>query len=275
VYTRIDALARGVTLFAYDFDKTLARTDVESPEGITVEVAYALALDRICGTTGLLRELGGLQNRAPLELAQAVLEHDAEFLARAELIRDRKELSAGLVPEGKGVDLSRATGVELVAELITRLKLARLTGQVHYAPRQWPPLCEGVTEQIAALGDRPYGIVSSGHDFFIEKSLAVWDVRLPDFIVTDDDLRGLPLPVSQKTKPGPFPMELLLARARQAGLTVLNENVLYMGDDLDKDGGMARAARTRFVWYNPNGLPGTLWEGACEIRHFAELTSVL
>lgn len=275
---RHHALLQGVRLFVFDYDKTLARTDLPSPHGLTVEKAYAIALDRIFGTTGLLQELGGLRNRAPGEIAHAALLHGASLEHAIEYHLHHRVQLLGLVPHGKGVDLAHACDAhendDFCAELLTRVKLLLLCDEVGtYSCGHWPAPCDGVPEFFRALGERPAGIISSGHDAFIEKSFECWGIPCPRFRVTDDDFRGNDLPLEEKTKPSPRLVTRLLYRVRKKAPEIDLGNVLYIGDDPHKDGKLAENAGIPFLWYNADGQPSR--NGIPEFRDWSELAREL
>lgn len=268
-------LVQRTRLFVFDYDGTLAETGQESPNKLTVEKAYALALDEIFGTSGLLNAIGGLVNRAPAELALDVLRLDPSFAGRAyesyACLRDRL---SGLVPDGKGVDLERAReradDLGFCAELIVRVKLAHLNREQDHEQAMWPVPCAGVPAFLGALADRAWGVISSGHETFIAGSFRRWGIPYTDLSVTDDDLRHLSLPVKAKVKPSPFLVDVLLERAASRGLSFERDRMLIIGDDPVKDGGLAANAGVRFLCFNPQGK--ALPKGVEEFRHYDELT---
>ncbi len=268
---------RTAQLLAFDFDKTLALTHLPSPRGLTVETAYARALDRICNTTNLLQKLGGLQNRAPGEIASAALAFNPSFYddVRAYYAGEHATLEE-VVPRGKGVCLTQegVSPVDFFSEVLTRVKLVQLMEEVGVSPL-WPTPAEGVLELLHAWGDRPWGIISSGHDSFILKVLQLWQVERSPLLLTDDDMRASVLPVEDKTKPSPTIMRSFIARAGRQKIRVLPRSVLFIGDDLRTDGGLAANAHTGFIWYNPGQAQGELPPRAAQIQHFNELTACL
>lgn len=263
-------------LFAFDFDGNAADTFKRSPNGIGVREAYERGIQDVFGDEGLeaYRVVGGLQNRAPAELVRAMLdengnnrngllEHAAEFL--------RKEFNQlrAQVPEGKGVllDPDAEFTEKMAGEILVRQKLRYLLGEIG---ELWPQPCNGFIEfwKIIAKLRREgiyikTAVISSGHDSFIAKTFQVWGLEPPDFLVTDDGLRGRKFPreLERRVKPG----QLSLAQAhkdwlRQQGLSgndfdidtarKTRARMVYFGDDPKNDGGLAKGAGIAFGHFN-------------------------
>lgn len=270
-------LLRSTSLFVFDFDETLAATSEASPNGLNVVKAYALALDEIFGVAGLLEAVGGLQNRAPSQLIQEVLRKDASLAEHAKnYYAYQQERLSGLVLPGKGVDmdsaLTRGDELGFCAELLVREKLALLHKEQGEGPSGiWPAPCKGAAAFLQTLGDQKWGIISSGHEMFIAATLRLWELSYPALSVTDDDLRGLSLPVEAKSKPSPYLFDVLLGQAASQGLLIRRDRILFIGDDPDKDGGLAQNAGVNFLWYNQHGKASR--EGMAEFGHWNELTA--
>lgn len=220
-----------------DFDGTMADTFKPSPNEIGVSEAYCLAVEELFGEKGgkALCAVGGLQNRAPIELIFAL--------------------------QTEGIGLSGR--LEDAAENLVKAKMEVLLREI---TSTWPLPCAGYPEfnnslfQICQSGvDVRLSILSSGHTKFIEKTLNIWNkqwkVFWPDVIVSDDDVRNLPLPIQQKIKPSPFLFELLREQTR-------GENFIYFGDDPEKDGMLAVNSGVPFGWFvsnnNKKGLPSAV-----------------
>src|SRR5262249_40500792 len=134
---------------------TIAETFVPSPNGIGVEEAYRHAVEVLFGPEGskLYRAVGGLKNRAPRALVEAMFaESDKPIVLTARArhyFRDHASKLAGYVPEGKGVPLERwnaADPFDQMVELVVRLKLQILAAQVGtQLPNGdlWPALTTG------------------------------------------------------------------------------------------------------------------------------------
>lgn len=209
-----------------DFDGTMADTFAPSPSGIGVNEAYRLAVNCLFGKIGemMFDNIGGLQNRAPIELIEIL--------------------------QKRGVKLS--VSLEEAAEKLVCAKLDALTGEIGTT---WPLPCQGYTEFNAGLFrlcqdglDIHLAVLSSGHTEFIKKTLAVWDkqwkVFWPDIIISDDDVRHLPLPIEQKIKPSPFLFKLIKER--------MSGKFFYFGDDPEKDGRLALNSGVPFGWFMGN-----------------------
>ena len=219
-----------------DFDGTMADTFKPSPNEIGVGEAYCLAVEDLFGNQGekVFWEVGGLKNRAPIELLQAIQKQ-------------------GLVMNGN---------LENNAERLVSAKLKILLGEI--GP-DWPLPCLGYREfnmklfQLRQNGANiRLAILSSGHLAFIEKTLRIWEknwespVIWPDVIISDDDLRHLPVSVEQKTKPSSFLFKLIKEKMGEG-------KFFYFGDDPEKDGKLAMNSGVPFGWFisanNKNSLP--------------------
>lgn len=272
-------LLRSTSLFVFDFDETIAATNLLSPNKLNVVKAYELALDKMFGVAGLLETVGGLQNRTPGQLLSHVFVQNRSFSlvenAREYYACHRERLS-GLVPAGKGVDmdsaLTRGDDHGFCTELLVREKLALLHAEQGKGPSGvWPAPCKGAKAFLKALGDQPWGIISSGHDKFIAATFRLWRLSKPALSVTDDDLRGLDLPVEVRSKPSAYLFDVLLKQAASKGILIPRDRILFIGDDPDKDGGLATNAGVHFLWYNQWGKPSR--EGVTEFRHWGELAA--
>ncbi len=261
-----------------DFDKFMARTDLRSPNGFTVSSAYAWAFERIFNSVTILPAIGGFTNEAPGELALAAFRYDRSLYQAAEryYLAHKAEL-AMLVPKTKGFDLehARAIGneVDFMTELLARVKLQAFAREVGaHRDGVWPLPVEGMADFLRSRYGQGYGIITSGHDLFVQNTLAAWQAPLPAAMITDDDMRAVPLPVAEKTKPSKVVMETWISRAERKGIRLTLDDIVFGGDDLRTDGGLAHNSGTWFVWYNPDGLSGDPGERGVEIRHIDELT---
>ncbi len=275
----LQELLRSTSLFVFDFDETLAATNLLSPNKLNVVKAYELALDKIFGVAGLLETVGGLQNRAPSELMSHLFVRNRNLplveIAEEYYVRHRERLS-GLIPAGKGVDmdaaLARGNGNGFCTELLVREKLALLLAEQGKGPNGiWPASCDGAKAFLKAISDKPWGIISSGHDTFIAAAFRLWRLSKPALSVTDDDLRGLDQSSSIRSKPDPYLFDVLLRQAASRGILIPRNRILYIGDDPDKDGGLAQNAGVNFLWYNQYGRPYR--EGVAEFGRWSELTA--
>jgi len=259
-------------IIALDFDGTIGNTGAPSPNGMNVHKAYDMALYRVFGVKGILAAVGGLQNRAPIELLQDVLRelNDLRSVAGAYYRGNR----ARLIRRGAHLPDRRCT-IEALAEAFVWVKLDILLGEIGKTEDGsiWPMPCEGVLEflaQASAQGKK-IAVISSGHELFIRKCFEMWGAPCPRYLLTDDDLRNLPFPVAKKTKPSKL-LYTLLSVKMKCPIGDLQDSV-YFGDDAFKDGMLAENAYVPFGWYNPEGKPAGrhMNGGHFEFRDWREL----
>lgn len=257
-----------------DFDGTIADTLSPSPNGLDVHVAYARSLSEVFGTRDLLKNIGGVQNRTPAELVAAVIAHrqGAMTEARRYYTEHRAELSK-LAPNGAMLPVLRADNETMaVAETVVRLKLKHLLREI--GP-EWPKPCAGVLDYLRALraAGKPVAIISSGHEGFIRRWFAEYDLAPPDIVLSDDDLRWTALPPEKKAKPSRVVFDWFLIKSRKLGFP-LKEEMSYAGDSWEKDGKFAHNIGIPFGWFNPNGAEpgGQLYP---DDRSFADWREVL
>jgi hypothetical protein len=238
-------LERSPETFSYavlssnDFDGTIARTFDPSPNRIGITEAYRHAIGVVLGGTALetyLATPGEHSNRAPMEIVSSLdpnLEDSALVEATSALIDAKLEILMNEV--GRHADGS-----------------------------MWPkavdgflPLWERIYEQRREGALIDTSIISSGHTPFIEKIFReLWDMPLPDILITDDTVRQhySHIPIADVVKPSPFMMQL--AQKRWAIMYRLEgvpqddnypSRIIYAGDDAVKDGGLAANAGVDFV----------------------------
>lgn len=227
-----------------DFDQTVAWTFAPPVGGFSVLEACALAVNDILGPTAHRRYLasGGLHNRAPVEI-----------------VRD-------LVPEAE------KTEFQLLAEAFVRAKLGYLTEQIGLQPDGtiWPPPCTGFVDFWRGLtkyldaGTIHAGVISSGHTEFIMKVWSAYGLKPPRIIISEDDIRSVRYAIDPAwlVKPGVFPFMLGRRQlAAQLGVSVPRDwrdksRVVYCGDDIVRDGEMARRAGVAFGHFAPGAEQG-------------------
>lgn len=231
-------------LFATDFDGTCARTFDPSPNNIDVHVAYERAIVDTFGKAALLqyREEGGLNNRAP------------------------SEITASLQPSAD-TEQQRAD-----TEALISAKLGYLMGEIGVddSGTMWPKPVPGflefwqVLQSYRARTPIDTAILSSGHTEFITKTFNLWQAPQPDIIVSDDTMRGLPEGCLARgaVKPDKLLMRVVQARWNQLrpashGLPAA-ECIFYAGDDVVKDGGLAKNSGVPFIHVPPE-QPHTGW----------------
>lgn len=248
-------------LIIFDYDGTIGDTSKPNASGMNVEEASKQALVLLFGTSGatpLFQVLGGLRGRSPGELMKDALaasrNKDTLFAnARTAFAREHERL-ASCVPHGKGRPLEWTPDSPLPAltEFFVRAKLAILMDAM--GKGGWPLSVQGSICFLATLRTHgiPYAILSAGHDRFIQASFSVWDCvnLLPRVMLTDDDVRGMAREDgTYPQKPDPWLMDEVLRRMGSAG--VERTDVLYIGDDLARDGELAKRSGVSFGWFNP------------------------
>ncbi len=242
-----------INRFVLDFDLSIADTFTPSPSGIGVNEATQMAIKSVFGNAGLkvFKKIGGLNNRAPIELISLMI--DAEPL------------------------LTRRS-VKAVTNLFVAEKLKVLTKEI---TNKWPLPCGNVLNYFKRLKEWevPYAILSSGHGPFIRRVFEVWDEKdlCPQMLITDDELRNSSLPLNRRSKPHKEVFEYLWeAWSHQDPkiLTADKSRVAYIGDDPGKDGWLAKNAGVNFIWYNPRqeSLPAGAPIPDVVIKTFNELS---
>jgi FMN phosphatase YigB (HAD superfamily) len=219
------------TAFVLDFDGTVADTFTPSPSGVGVSEAYEYAIQEVFGEATLQHYLasGGLQNRSP----RAVVES----------LQDFTTLQVGEVTE------------QLVELKVAHL-LKHAWGQRLEDGALWPRLMPGFAKFWVRLCCRPEisrVILSSGHRRLIEETFEMNGLVQPHLVVSDDDVRRLPVPLS---KPDTRLWEFMLARAAEVAMQF--QRAVYIGDDPEKDGLLVKELpNVRFVLFGE----GTETEG--------------
>ncbi len=272
-------------LVVLDFDGNLAQTFDPSPNGIDVGTAYQRAVESIFGKMGLkiYQEIGGLQNRAPMELVVAILEAgDEENLTRiaSKYYYDHHNQLNGLVSSEKAPAITWQTWdpVGAMTEILVRCKLFHLISEIGTNlpdGNKWPLPCPGALDFFKVIQNLQQGqgidikaaIISSGHDAFIRKTFEkAWKLPCPPILVTDDDMRGIKYRIAPKetVKPSVTLFSLvhwmwfisqfgpMFDNLQLIGFATKNrKRMMYFGDDPVKDGRLAEAAEVPFGWFVP------------------------
>jgi phosphoglycolate phosphatase-like HAD superfamily hydrolase len=254
----------------FDYDGTMGDTGEPSPNGWNVEKACRAAIQEVLGEKGaaVFDSQGGLKSRAPTEIIEDMIAQDPSlvsegrnfFLQNQEmLLQDRS------VQQGKGVPLEWRENDQMpgrvIAEMFVRRKLAILLPEIC---AEWPKPCKGFLEFWSTLQQLKEngihfitGVVTSGHDEFINRTFKEWRMKDPDFMVSEDQIRGIHPhhPHKVQEKPGPLPIFLALAKIAELRHQCTGEGVIltpfletrmvFAGDSPSKD--MVMAQR--------NGLP--------------------
>lgn len=250
-------------LVLLDFDGTLANTFEPSPNGWDVESASGYAISQVFGREGtrVFEERGGLLSNEPGELVAAI---------------------AAKVGSGDSA----------LAELTQRFVNAKLELLMEEISPQWPELYPGVKGFVGAVSEGrlpvDIGILSSGHDNAIRKVFEVNGLDAPRILVTSYLLRERNKP--KLHKPHPYQMaeahrRWLVQRSilprfdgfpngeQYMGRSLGKPNMLYVGDDPVRDGGLAAAGRIPFVFV-PFTKPGFIPDpekGQIGVANFNEL----
>ncbi|PKL72546.1 hypothetical protein CVV26_00855 [Candidatus Kuenenbacteria bacterium HGW-Kuenenbacteria-1] len=121
----------------------------------------------------------------------------------------------------------------------------------------WPQACSGFLEFYRALNNPlEFGIISSGHDLFIEKCFEVWGIEIPKIVVTDDLMRSRRcdnFSQAERVKPGVGPFKIFCEEYKKLYAKNLNKDqVLYIGDSAKMDDDFARNCKISFILFNPN-----------------------
>lgn len=217
-------------LLAADYDGTIALTGEVPIDGTDVSGAYARAIsDRMGEETGQeFVERGGHLHRTPLEIVT--------------------DLRPDLRPE-----TARRIALSVTADKLDILQSQ--IGRPLANGGRWPRPTEGFEElwQRAHAfrsdgGTIATAVISAGHTSFIKKWFEVFDLEDPDCIVSAEvvDNLALNVPLAETVKPAPLPM-----RIAEAALVSKYEGsgypLVYAGDDLHKDGGLAANTDAHFI----------------------------
>lgn len=232
--------------FTSDYDGTIAKTDEAPIGGVGVDEASAMAIEAQTELGSAAAEefisAGGSRSRAPLEIIEGL---------RPDLTPDRlKRLTRAFI--GDKLDI-------LVAQ----------QGMLTKDNVQWPAFTDGFVELWRSISEerrRRIGtaVISSGHLDFIKGHFDMYQLELPDSIVSYESIGsfGLRLPDEKKLKPNPFPMELGTRSLDAIYGDATVKKVIYAGDSQEKDGGLAENTNVDFVLINPtNAKPGWLQVG--------------
>ncbi|MEA2715242.1 MAG: hypothetical protein QOG91_270 [Candidatus Parcubacteria bacterium] len=278
-----------------DFDATIAETFDKPPGGVGVREASIIALQEIFGSNfdhGFIERLvPEIKRMTPSQVVKLALYSGPRQVllaeARAFMSRSNGTLDQ-YVPAGKGIPLiwPDALPLPVITEAFVRVKLRELIKQIGQPladGSSWPKPCRGFrifwdrycrarSAFYETWGVRlDFGIVSSGHDNFINKCFDAWGVPRPDFMVTDDDLRSRAhahLPPALRSKPSPEPFKILYREWQEETQAGGNgskagriRNALYIGDSAEADGGLARNLNLPFLWFQPRGRKPPVRDG--------------
>lgn len=258
--------ARHAYLLLDDYDGTLAETTEPCPGGVDIYTSYEKAIRKLWGE----EHIDAYWQSEPVENSPAPIQV-VEHLFPNETVPRQRELTEELIATTQSWE---------VAQVGTPLG----EGET------WPPKARGLdeywqrTEEMQARARREgfridRGIVSSGFRGFITRSFEIWNLKLPEVMVTDDEVRSSPFPRTpeERVKPAIWPLALAHEAwlEQQGGFSweaaiESRTRILVRGDNLLKDGGLARNYGAEFQHYVP-GEART--EGA--IHSLAETSDML
>lgn len=270
-------------LICLDYDQTIGKTFQRSPNGIGVNEAYRYAIESIFGQKGLFvyDQIGGLQNRAPGELIEALLANgnrkqmvqNARVFYQKHLLWLNNLAADGkfVIPEWTKRSAKRETE-EAISELLILQKLFYLMKEIGSSfpdGKIWPEPCTGILDffqtirKINSQGkiSIQLAILSSGHTEFVKKTFEVWKAECPEILITDDDVRMLPIELKDKVKPSKFLFGLIYTSwiKKYGPISIImpeiseedRPRIIYFGDDPIKDGKLAKMTDILFGWFNP------------------------
>lgn len=260
-------------LLLTDFDQTVADT-FSSHMGADRRPIYgtpdvvSAVVDRLFGPD-TYKEIGGMQNRSPIELTRA-LSQTPQWMEGCRNLQ--------IADEDPDVYMH-------VTKQLNNQKLHVLLEQIGRPLRDahvvWPPHLPGFITFVSRVNDYnasaneariDWGVISSGHDDFINTTFEKWSEHYdtdinPTVIVTQDTLEQryetvFPTSESRRSKPNPMPLALgIMDWQRTNGNIDMRgkvlpgtakrtkdamDRVMYTGDDPVRDGHMARNADVVF-----------------------------
>lgn len=236
-----------IRYFMSDFDGTIGLIDKLPVGGVSIDNAYAQA---IAAQTGLGTEA------AEIFIADGGNNH-----------RSALQIVAGLRPDLRGrelVGLSQAVQHDHLDVISGQLGMKTESGDL------WPAFTDGFIELYRTITEekrrRSIGtaIISAGYRDFIRDSFELHDLETPDVIVASEAIDGpyIKLPAEKRGKPFGLPLEMgktLLDRIHPSNYAI--RPVLYIGDSVDRDGGLATNTGSDFILLDPaNSRPG--WQQA-------------
>jgi phosphoglycolate phosphatase-like HAD superfamily hydrolase len=161
---------------------------------------------------------------------------------------------------------------DTIVEIFVRLKISILDQQI---TTDWPKPMPHFMDLRLALKARGkgFGLLTAGHELFIRSAFAAQDCEPPNML-TDDDIRGTRWAGTQK--PNPLLLELFLEKFHPT-IRPQKEQILFLGDDIVRDGELARNAGVAFGLYSPYRIPAPheLWPGAFTFAHYRDLIHAL
>jgi hypothetical protein len=231
--------------------------------------AYEGAIQNVLGEEGIdkLKKIGGRKGRITRQLVEDLLsQNGAQLVINAREYYDTyANTLLDLVPKGKGYGMiwNNDDPRGIITELVARVKLGILLEE-EVKPRKgfiefWNLLKAFKEDGVPIIT----AVISSGHDELVKEAFKTFELNTPDILVTDDDMRALPLPESTrlKGKPGPIPlwkawyeMKKLQNQDTSFYTPMLEEKMIFFGDDVNRDGRMAKNASITWGLYQPDEI---------------------
>lgn len=266
-------IARAPYLVVFDFDKTIAMTSEPGPNKIGVVEAYDLAVGEVFGNKGLniYKESGGLKNRAPTEVVYDLLKKDDGVLIEnaKNFFKSQFLRLLSIMPENFDRDSFVTDGSVNLNDLLTWMLVTEKCshmieeiGKELPSGEMWPRPTKGFIDFYKLITEKRQdgfslvtAVVSSGHREFIRKTFDVYGLDVPTYMVTDDDMRKVNLPVWRKVKPAPYLFAVVHhSFMKDQGINDSSRfdksRMIYFGDDPNKDGLLAKNSRVYFGLYN-------------------------
>lgn len=264
-------------LIASDFDGTLFDTSKPSPSGMTVETAYTQSLDDLFGEGfgKLFFSINGFNGESPSQIVQGVLNmQDKRLVHNAkQMHEDHNGNFPTIIPESQNgtIPWNDENPQTALTSMLVIEKLGYLLQEIGTHDQlddPWPLPCEGALDFLKTLKDLrergapiDFAIISSGHESFIKKTLGIWNIPLPDILVTEDSVRtrAFPQEAERKFKPGVLPVALAHFQwLKNQGILASRENgydtrtrIMHIGDNPTKDLVMASKAGVKSNFLYP------------------------
>lgn len=233
-------------MLGLDFDGTISLTYETAPGIKGVDEAYAEAIEATMGMVALDQFLlqGGAMHRTPAEIVKS-FEPSLE-----------------------------AEEIDALAIQIRDAKLSVLLDQIGSPLPEggcWPRLSNGFEDLWGSINNAPKdnligtAVISAGHAEFIVKCFDICSLPQPEIIVTDDSLVAMgygDMPAELRAKPNPT--VLLVAKSLWLGSHeeingISNQQIMYVGDDANKDAGLALNCGVGFELLQPHTAEQT-WQ---------------
>ncbi|MDO8265390.1 MAG: hypothetical protein Q7T41_00440 [Candidatus Saccharibacteria bacterium] len=282
-------------LVASDYDGTQFDTFTPPLGGMGVGEAYEQAIKTVLGPYALdeYKLQGGHKNRTPSAIIESLINRsDGRFL---HLVLELAQSGASTEELAEVASRTKHPAInqgliyidpdhlKIITDTLVFVKLAPLLAQIGQKLDDgsfWPNPIDGFldfalfAEQVRRDGvPLNTAVISAGHTQFIEKTYALYGVENPDIFVTDEIVRSLVPNMSAERRGKPAPIPMLLAKRSWLDIhdvspsnlrneTIapdINARIIYIGDDPEKDGGLAKNSHIDFIWVDP-ASPRLAWQ---------------